>query len=370
MTATAPTPQTPPTPASAPAPQPRRDAGRSSRPARLLQLVLVERVALLVALLVIVVVWFYLLGQNGYLTAAYDSDYLAASLDSFVPLCLLALAELLVMVSGRGGIDLSVGSIVSLAGMAFGFMIGKWDWPLLPAIIVTVLVGALLGAINGVLIAYVGFPALIATLATYYAYGSIALVSNDNAPISTKPVQDVHALTQGVDVAATVPDFPLQLLTFFIPVALVVWLVVNRTTYGRRLYAVGTNDVAARFANIGVRQTRFRAYLASGLLSGIAAVVIVAQFASARPDAGSVGNGMALPAITIAVLGGVVVSGGVGRVAGVMVAALLVTWLNAGILLAFEGSDSSQFQLFALGVLLVLSALLNAWSLRRTGGAT
>jgi ribose/xylose/arabinose/galactoside ABC-type transport system permease subunit len=366
MTATT----TPPTPAPAPAPQPAGKAARSSRLSRLVQLVLVERVALLVALLAIVVVWFYLLGQNGYLTATYDSDYLAASLDSFVPLCILALAELIVMVSGRGGIDLSVGSIVSLSGMAFGFLIGKEGWPLLPAILVTVLGGALLGAINGVLIAYVGFPALIATLATYYAYGSIALISNDNAPISTKPVQDVHSLTQGVDVAATIPDFPLQLLTFLLPVVVVVWLVLNRTTYGRKLYAVGTNDVASRFANIDVRQTRFRAYTASGVLSGIAAVVIVAQFASARPDAGSVGNGMALPAITIAVLGGVVVSGGVGRVAGVVVAALLVTWLNAGILLAFEGSDSSQFQLFALGALLVLSALLNAWSLRRARGAS
>jgi ribose transport system permease protein/erythritol transport system permease protein len=93
--------------------------------------------------------------------------------------------------------------------------------------------------------------------------------------------------------------------------------------------------------------------------------VIVAQFASARPDAGSVGNGMALPAITIAVLGGVVVAGGIGRVAGVVIAGLLVVWLNAGILLFFEGSDGSQFQLFALGALLVSSALLNAWTLRR-----
>lgn len=366
MTATT----TSPTPAPAPAPRPGGAGRRSSRLGRFVELVLVERVPLLVDLLVLVVGWFYLLGENGYLTAPYDSDYLAGSLDSFVPLCILALAELVVMVSGRGGIDLSVGSIVSLSGMAFGFMIGEWGWPLLPAVVVTVLVGGVLGAVNGVLIAYVGFPALIATLATFYAFGSLALLSNGDAPISTRPIQDVHSLTRSLDVGAAVPNFPLQLLTFLLPVVVVVWLVVNRTTYGRKLYAVGTNDVASRFANIDVRQTRFRAYTASGLLSGIAAVVIVAQFASARPDAGSVGNGMALPAITIAVLGGVVVSGGVGRVAGVVVAALLVTWLNAGILLAFEGSDSSQFQLFALGALLVLSALLNAWSLRRARGSS
>jgi ribose transport system permease protein/erythritol transport system permease protein len=334
-------------------------------------LVLSERVTLLAVLLVVVLVWFSILSRQGYLVAPYDPDYLASALESLVPLCLLALAELIVIVSGRGGIDLSVGSMVSLTGMCFGAMIGLWGWPVLPALVVTVLVGVVLGAINGVLVSYLGFPALIATLATYYTFGALALLSNNNAPISTKPVQDVHSLTQGVAVPVLgdlVPDVPLQAVTFLLPVAVVVWLVVNRTAYGRRLFAIGTNDVAARFANIPVRRTRFLAYVASGVLSAVVGIVTVAQFASARPDAGSVGSGMALPAITIAVLGGVAITGGIGRVAGVVLAGLLVVWLNAGILLAFEGSDGSQFQLFALGTLLVLSALLNAYSVRRGRG--
>jgi ribose transport system permease protein/erythritol transport system permease protein len=352
------------------APGDRRPQGAARRA---LDLVLSERVPLLAVLLVLVVAWFFVLSNQGYLVAPYDSDYMFAALDSLVPLCLLAFAQLLVIVSGRGGIDLSVGSIVSLAGMAFGFMVGRWDWPVLVALVVTVAFGALLGAVNGVLVAYLGFPALIATLATYYAFGALALLSNNNAPISSKPIQDVHSLTRTVSLplgplSDQVPDVPLQVITFLIPTAVVVWLVVNRTAYGRRLYGIGTNDVAARFANIPVRRTRFLAYVLSGLLSGLAAVVTVAQFASARPDAGSVGNGMALPAITIAVLGGVAIIGGIGRVAGVILAGLLVVWLNAGILLAFEGSDGSQFQLFALGALLVLSALLNAYSVRRGRG--
>jgi ribose/xylose/arabinose/galactoside ABC-type transport system permease subunit len=349
----------------------RQEPRRQGPVRRAVGLVLAERVPLLAVLLVAVVGYFYMLGQQGYLVGPYDSDYLFAALDTLVPLCLLAFAELVVIVSGRGGIDLSVGSIVSLSGMAFGFMVGLWHWPVLLALVVTVAVGAVLGAVNGLLVAYLGFPALIATLATYYAFGALALLSHNNAPISTKPIQDVHSLTRTVSLPLgdQVPDVPLQVLTFLLPVAVVMWLLANRTAYGRRLYAIGTNDVAARFANIGVRRTRFLAYVLSGLLSGLAAVVTVAQFASARPDAGSVGNGMALPAITIAVLGGVAIIGGVGRVVGVILAGLLVVWLNAGILLAFEGSDGSQFQLFALGALLVLSALLNAYSLRRGRGA-
>ena len=338
---------------------------------RLVDLVLAERVALLSVLLVVVVVWFWVMGRQGYLVAPYDVDYLASALETLVPLCLLALAELVVIVSGRGGIDLSVGSIVSLSGMAFGAMVGLWGWPVLPALVVTLLVGVALGAVNGVLVAYLGFPALIATLATYYVFGAIALISHDNAPISTKPIQDVHSLTKSVSLPGlgdVAPDLPLQVLTFLLPVAIIVWLLVNRSSYGRRLYAIGTNDVAARFANIPVRRTRFLAYVTSGLLSAVVGVVTVAQFASARPDAGSAGSGMALPAITIAVLGGVAISGGIGRVGGVIIAALLVVWLNAGILLAFEGSDGSQFQLFALGALLILSALLNAYSVRRGRG--
>jgi ribose/xylose/arabinose/galactoside ABC-type transport system permease subunit len=101
----------------------------------------------------------------------------------------------------------------------------------------------------------------------------------------------------------------------------------------------------------------------------LVAVYICAQFASARPDAGTTGNGLALPAITVAVLGGVAITGGIGRVAGVVLATVLITWLNAGILLAFTGNDGSQFQLLALGLVLVFAALLNGITSRRYGGS-
>ena len=111
-----------------------------------------------------------------------------------------------------------------------------------------------------------------------------------------------------------------------------------------------------------------RAYVTSGVLSGLVAVYITAEFASARPDSGTAGNGLALPAITIAVLGGVAITGGVGRLAGVLLATLLIVWLNAGIILYFEGNTGTQFQLLALGVVLILAALLNGLTTRRFRG--
>ena len=339
--------------------------------ARVLKVVLTQRIALLVLLLVVVVVTMTTLSQNNYLSAPYSPSYMSSTLINLVPLVLLGLAELLVITSGRGGIDLSVGAIVSLTGMVFGFAYGQWGWSLVAALLLAVAFGALCGALNGVLVAYVGFPALITTLATYYAFRSLALVINDQQPISTKPVQDLYSTAAAVQLPFlpdSFPRVPLGIFTFLVPTVVVVWLVLARTTWGRRLYAVGTNDVAAEWTGIDVRRTRFTAYVAAGAISGLVAVVTVAQFASARPDAGVSGTGMALPAITIAVLGGVAITGGIGRVAGVVLAALLIVWLNAGILLAVPGNTGTQLQLLALGAVLVFAALLNGITNRRYGG--
>ncbi|GLY04242.1 ABC transporter permease [Actinoplanes sp. NBRC 101535] len=335
------------------------------------RLLLTQRIPLLAVLIVVVVVTFFINDAGGYLTASYDFDYMSASLISAVPLAMLGLAELIVILSGRGGIDLSVGAIVSLSGMIFGFAYGQWGWPLWFAIIATVLFGGLCGAVNGVLVSYIGFPALIATLATFYAFKSIAIVINNQQPISTPPIQELYSLSKSVElpvIGASIPDVPLGIFTFLLPTVVAVWLLLARTAYGRRLYAIGTNDVAARWSGLPVRDTRFKAYVYAGLISGLVAVVTVAQFASARPDAGVSGSGMALPAITIAVLGGVAITGGIGRVAGVVLATLLIVWLNAGILLAFVGNEGSQYQLLALGTVLVFAALLNGLTTRRYGG--
>lgn len=339
--------------------------------ARLVRTVLTQRIALLGVLIVLVLVWFSSLSAGGYLTASYDGSYIASSLIDAVPLAMLALAELVVIVSGRGGIDLSVGSTVSLAGMVFGFAYGQWHWPLVPAILLTVLAGGVLGGVNGVLIARLRFPALIATLATYYAYQSIAVVINHQQPISSAKIQALYSITSGVYlplVGGFVPAIPLGVFTFLLPTVVVLWLLIARTAYGRRLFAIGTNDVAAAWSGIPVPPTRARAYVLAGVIAGLVSVYLTAQFASARPDAGTSGSGLALPAITIAVLGGVAITGGVGRVAGVVLAALLITWIDSGILLYFVGNDGTQYQLAALGIVLVFAALLNSATSRRYGG--
>ncbi len=340
--------------------------------AKVVRALLTQRTVLIVVLLVAVLATFMVMDANDYLTGSYDGDTLAAALINLVPLAMLALAEMLVIVSGRGGIDLSIGSTVSLTGMVFGFAYQSWQLPLAAAIAIAMLAGALCGAVNGFLIAYLGFPALIATLATYYGYASLALVINAQKPVTGDRIADLYGTAaRSVElpvVGANLPDIPVGVFYFLLPTVVVVYVLIARTTYGRRLFATGTNDVAGRFAGIDVRDTRFKAYILAGVIAGLVAVVTTAQFASARPDAGTSGNGMALPAITIAVLGGVAITGGIGRVAGVVLAGLLVVWLNAGIPLAISGNTGPQFQLLALGVVLVFAALLNGLTTRRYGG--
>ncbi|MCU1446536.1 ABC transporter permease [Cryobacterium sp.] len=355
-------------PSGAPAEAPRERRGLFSRG---LEALLTQRVALLVVLIVLLLIVMSILDAAGLLSGSFNSDYLAAALISAVPLAMLGLAQLMVILSGRGGIDLSVGSMVSLTGVVFGYAYGLWGWSLIAALILAVVVGGVCGAVNGVLVAYIGFPPLIATLATYYAYRSLALVVSDQKPVNSPVIRDFYSAAKSVEiplVGGSLPLVPLGIFTFLIPTIVVVWLLLNKTTFGRRLYALGTNNVAATWSGINVNPNRLAVYVASGVISGLVAVVTVAQFASARPDAGTSGNGMALPAITIAVLGGVAITGGIGRVAGIVLSTLLIVWINASILLTLPGNDGTRFQLLALGAVLIFASLLNGLTKRIYGG--
>ncbi len=331
-----------------------------------------DRAALLLGLIIVLLVTMSILDGVGLTSGAFNSDYLASTLIAYVPLALLALAELFVITSGRGGIDLSVGSMVSLTGIVFAMLYQQVGLPLLVAVVLAVLFGALLGAINGYLTAYLGYPALLTTLATFYAYRSIALVVSEQRPISGPEISAFYDAAKAIElpvIGGGLPLVPLGVFTFLLPVAIVAWFVLNRTTYGRKLYAIGTNDTAAQWAGIDTRRTRMTAYVTAGAIAGLVGVYTVAQFASARPDAGTSGSGMALPAITIAVLGGVAITGGIGRLSGILLAALLIVWLNASILLVVPGNEGAQAQLLALGIVLLGASLLsNATIRRRQGG--
>ncbi|MGX6446975.1 ABC transporter permease [Patulibacter sp. S7RM1-6] len=268
-------------------------------------------------------------------------------------IALLALGQTLVIVAGGGGIDLSVGSILSLSGVLFALLFTDAGVPIPVAALLGVLAGAALGAFNGVLVTAVGISPIIATLGTLYLFGSLAVVLTDGVPVSGFPD------SFGFVGQRTLLGVPTQILLVLLPVALVLGWMAARTALGRSIWLVGVNETAARLSGIGVARTRITVYAISGALGGVGGVVTASWLMSARPDAGV---GYELQAITVAVLGGTNIMGGEGSLGGALLAVLIVTMVGQGLQLA--GVDPT-WQLGILGLLLLVAVTLNEFVLRR-----
>ena len=272
----------------------------------------------------------------------------------YVPILgLLGLGQTLVMLAGGPGIDLSVGATLSLSGLAMAglFSLGV---DIYLACLVGIVVGALLGSVNGMLIAVLGIPSLMATLATMFGFGGLALALTGGTPIGGIP--DSFAwLGQGRTLS-----IPNHFWLLFVPIAIMLHILLAHTAIGSHVYAAGNNERAAYLLGVKVRRLRFGLYVLSGVLAAIGAVMMLSWFQAARPDAG---RGMELLSVTIAVLGGTHIFGGLGRVSGTVVAIMIVATLQVGLQLA---NISQAWQLGVIGTLLVGSVVLdNLGTLKR-----
>lgn len=261
---------------------------------------------------------------------------------------LLAVGQALVILGGNGGIDLSIGAMLSLSGVVMGLLTdvaGLSPWLAAPLALV---VGMMLGALNGLLIAVVGLPPIIVTLSTQFLFASLALVITSGASFLGFNRDGFPALGQ-----SAILGIPTQVLTVMVPVfAVAIWF-QSRSSAGRVLSEIGISERAAVLVGIDTRRVRFGLYVTSGLLAALGAVVTNAWLLTARPAAGS---GLELQAITIAVLGGIDIFGGRGRLTGVFLALMIVVVLNSGLQLANVGNT---LQTGVLGAVLVLSVLFN-----------
>ncbi|MFD4641372.1 ABC transporter permease [Lentzea sp. NPDC058436] len=238
-----------------------------------------------------------------------------------------------------GGIDLSVGSIAALAAMVGALTAGP----------VGLLVGALCGLVNGALISYGKLPPFIATLAMLSVARGLTLVFSEGQPHET----DELVTFLGSNLAPSVP-LPLLLMLAFFGVT---GLVLTRTNLGRRMYAIGGNEEAAKLSGIDVRRNKLWIYALSGLFAAAAGLVLAGRLGSAGPQAAA---GYELDAIAAVVIGGASLSGGVGRATGTLVGALVLAVLRNGLNLL---QVPPFWQQVVIGVVIALAALLD--SLRR-----
>jgi ribose/xylose/arabinose/galactoside ABC-type transport system permease subunit len=265
----------------------------------------------------------------------------------------LAVAQALVMLSGGPGIDLSVGSTLSLTGLAIAALAAN-GWPLALACAAGLALGTVLGAANGWLVAILGVPSLMATLGTMFLYGGLAVALTGGRPIGGLP-DSFGWLAQG-----RILGVPNHVWVVLVPVAVAAHVGLTQTRAGAHLHAAGCDERAAYLAGVRVQRVRFATYALAGALAAMGGIMNLSWFQAARPDAG---RGMELLSVTIAVLGGVHIFGGEGRIPDVIAALLLVTTVQAAMQLA---NIPQAWQLGAVGLLLILSVTLHqGWGILR-----
>lgn len=271
------------------------------------------------------------------------------------PLIVLAMAQVPVLMSGGGGLDLSVGPAAGLIAAIIGGLVMPSGTTALPVLVlVAISFGLINGVLNGVLVAFLRVPPIIATLATYLIYGGLALqLLRSPVGVDTSIFGWFYRATLGI---------PNMLLV--IVVLALVWGLLARTAYGRNLKAVGSNDRAAYTAGINVAGVRFVAYILAGFGTGIAGLLLVIVLGGA--DA-TVGEAYTLTAISAAVLGGVSLLGGRGGVLGAAIGGLLIFLIQN--YLTATGAPSYVLQI-AFGIVLIVAIVVNGgWEfLRMRGG--
>ncbi|MEM9047997.1 MAG: ABC transporter permease [Pseudomonadota bacterium] len=222
-------------------------------------------------------------------------------------------------------IDLSVGAIVALAALGVGLAANAGMGA--PGLVVVGLgVGLLCGMVNGLLVTRIGVPSIVITIGTMSLFRGIAQVTLGDQALTSFPA-DFASLGQSYLIAW--PPIPLSFALFLL-LAVAFVLLLHKTVTGRRLYAIGANPVAAQFSGIPVARIRFWLFTLSGLLSGLAAALLVARFGVVRPN---VALGWELDVITMVIFGGVAIAGGSGTIPGVVLAALVLGFATFGLAL-------------------------------------
>jgi rhamnose transport system permease protein len=262
---------------------------------------------------------------------------------------LIALPMTFVIITG--GIDLSVGAIVGLCAVMLGYSWKTFGFPLPVAIAFALAVGGLAGFVNGLVITRVKVPPLIMTIATLALYRGLAEGISQAHSVRGYP-EWFYVLGQG-DVFGA----PTQLLILVV-LAVIAGVALDRTTFGRTLYAIGSNETAARFSALDVDRAKLVVYTLSGLASGLAAIVLVSRVTTTRMD---MGMGYELDVIAAVVLGGTSIFGGSGTIWGTVIGVAMIQLLKNGLALTGVKGDAT---IVVIGVALILSVLI-ASSLQR-----
>ena len=283
---------------------------------------------------------------NSFISEYYLSvDGLFTATSSFLEKAFIALAMVFVLIIGE--IDISVASIVALSSVIMAESFNKLGLPMGLAIVVGLLTGALCGLLNGLILTrFKELAPMIVTLGTQILYRGIALVIlGDQASGGFTSIKWYSALYWG-----KIGPVPYMFIIFII-LAVVMGFILHKTTFGKRMYAIGSNRVTSKYSGIRVEKIRLIVYTLSGLFSAITAVFLVARMGSTRPN---IAIGYELDAISMCVLGGILTDGGKGNFIGAIISIFTLGFLRYGLGLI---NVQSQLMMVIVGALLIISVM-------------
>ena len=257
---------------------------------------------------------------NSFLSPVFLDPYnLFDATFNFIEKAIIAMPMIFVIICGD--MDISVGSIISISSLFMGMASQSGaSAPLL--VLIGLGVGLAAGLFNGLLITRFDIPAVAVTIGTMSLFRGVSnAVLGDKA--YTKYPADFGILGQGYAIGGMIP----WQLVIFAVLAILTAIVLNKTVFGRYVYAIGNNKTAARFSGVPVQDVRLAIFTATGLFSGLAAVLLTSRIGSTRPE---IASGWEMDVITSVVLGGVAITGGKGNVGGVIIATFLLGYMRFG----------------------------------------
>lgn len=276
---------------------------------------------------------------------------------------IMALGGMLCMITG--GIDLSSVGVANVTSITMGMFMKTQmvegsisAFTMIAAFAMAICIGLVVGAINGVLISKIKIPPILTTLGMNQLVTGISMVITGGNAVSDLPMNYAETINQKL--IKVIPGkrgvmqgvLPVQLI-FFVVIALIVWFLLARTSFGKKIYMIGTNENVARFSGVKVDQMLIKTYAISGICAAIGGMIMLANYNSARSDYGSV---YTLQCILIVVLGGVDPKGGRGKISGVLLAIILLRLLETG-LNRFPQISSYYINLIYGAVLLLVMVL-------------
>lgn len=305
------------------------------------------------AALIIMVVYFSLASPN-FLTVTNIVGILLATAVNGI----LALGVTFVIISG--GIDLSIGTVMTFAAVITGVLITNMQLPIVVGVIGGLLAGGLCGFVNGVLIAKLKLPPFIATLGMLNIAKGLALIMSQLKPIYFNDAPAFRDIAMGSVVRPFLPAFemPNAVLIMF-GAAIIASAILGQTVLGRYTFALGSNEEATRLSGVPVGRWKIAIYTLCGVFSGLAGVVIASRLNSAQP---SLGQGYELDAIAAAVIGGTSLSGGEGSILGTIIGAFIISTLANGLRIL---SVPQEWQIVITGTIVIVAVYVDIVRRRR-----